>query len=55
MLIYIAGILTGMLLSFGARLADKQVTLTVDGFKGFNRVKNKGPVIIKPQEEEELE
>lgn len=53
MLIYIAGILTGMLLSFGARLADKDVTRIVDGYKGFRSVKRKKPIIINPQEDEE--
>lgn len=52
MLTYIAGILTGMLLSFGARLADKDITLIVDSYKGFRSVKRKKPIIVLPTEDE---
>ena len=53
MLIYIAGILTGMLLSFGARLADKDITRIVERYAKSGSVlasDPKKPVIIPTQE-----
>lgn len=52
MLVYIAGILTGMLLSFGARLADKDITKIVERYNGFRSVKRKKPIIVLPTEDE---
>lgn len=54
MLIYIAGILTGIVLSFGARLADKDFTRIVDNYKGFRSVKRKKPIIVLPTEDEDV-
>lgn len=48
MLIYIAGILTGMLLSFGARLADKDITRIVERYGKSGSVLPKKPIIVKP-------
>lgn len=50
MLIYIAGILTGILLSFGARLADKDITKIVERYGKSGSVVQGKPMVVKPSE-----
>lgn len=46
MLIYILGIITGMLLSFGARLADKDITRIVERYSASGSVLQSKPIIV---------
>ncbi len=52
MLIYILGILTGLLLSFGARIADKDITRIVERYGKSGSVLPSKPVIIQPPVEQ---
>lgn len=49
MLLYILGIITGMLMSFGARLADKDITRIVERYRESGSLVPKKPVILSAE------
>lgn len=55
MLIYILGILTGVILSFGARLADKDITRVVERYGKSGGLSQPKPVVLQPSPDQTLE